>query len=117
MAMNLVIEVPRPVEARIEEEAHRAGVSPAELVAGLVRERFAPAPVGPEEQKMRNAPSIALLERWLAETGGEALNPEELRRAEEEAEQFKRGLDAPRKEAGARLLFPEAHGGEADGSA
>lgn len=108
--MNLVLDIPRPVEARIEEEALRAGVSPAELLTGLVLEKFGPAPLDAEVQKRLNAPSIALLQQWLKESG--TRDPNELRQAEEEAQQFKRDMNAPRKEVGARLLFPEAETAE-----
>lgn len=108
--MHMVIDLPQPVEARIEEEAQKAGVSPIELVTGVVLEKFAPAPLNPEEQKLLNASSIALLQQWLDES--ETQSPEEVCQAEEEARQFKRALNIPRKEVGARLLFPEVEDAE-----
>jgi hypothetical protein len=60
--------------------------------------------INTEEQRLRNAPSIALLKSWLAEV---PTTPEEIQEAEEAIKEFKKNLDAPRKEAGARLLFPE----------
>jgi hypothetical protein len=47
---------------------------------------------------------IALLESWIAQA---PTDPEEIREAEAEFREFKRNLNAPRKEAGERLLFPE----------
>ncbi len=108
--MNLVLNVPRPVAARIEEEAQRAGISPAALLTSVVLEKFAPPPLDVESQKRLNAPSIALMEQWLRQS--ETEDPDELREAEEEARQFKRDMNAPRKEVGARLLFPEAETAE-----
>jgi hypothetical protein len=54
----------------------------------------------------QNAASIALLKSWLEE---DATNdPEELKQAENELREFKLNMNKPRKEAGARLLYPEA---------
>lgn len=61
-----------------------------------------PAPAGIEEQD----PTIALLESWLREDATD--DPEEIRRAEQDLAQFKRDMNAARKEAGERLLYPEA---------
>jgi len=110
--MSLMIELPQPVEARLKEEAQKAGVSPAELAAEFVKKTLTPTIDG-GEQKRRNAPSIALLQQWLKE--GETADPEAVRQAEEELRRFKRAMNAPRKEAGARLLFPEVEEAAADG--
>ena len=49
---------------------------------------------------------MALMKSWLDE---DATNdPEEMRAAEEDLLEFKRNMNLPRKEAGARLLYPEA---------
>lgn len=62
--------------------------------------------IDPEEQKRLNAPTIALLESWLAEAEKPRTAEE---RAEAEAEQieFMRSLNLPRKESGERLHFPD----------
>lgn len=52
----------------------------------------------------KSAASIALLKSWIAEAPD---NPDEIRAAEEELREFKRNMNLPRKEAGARLLYPE----------
>jgi hypothetical protein len=49
-------------------------------------------------------PSIALLESWLAEAPAE---PDAIREAEEDLHEFKRNMNLPRKETGARLHYPE----------
>ena len=59
--MNVVIDLPPPVEARIEREAQQAGISPAELIADVVTKNFTTT-IDPEEQKRLNAPTTALLE-------------------------------------------------------
>jgi hypothetical protein len=56
-----------------------------------------------------NASSIALLQEWLTEAKTNDANA--IRQAEEELHEFKRNLNAPRKETGARLLFPEVEEG------
>jgi hypothetical protein len=66
-----------------------------------------------EETPTENAPlpdpqneaSIALLKSWIAQA---PTDPEAIRAAEEDLREFKRSLNAPRKETGARLHFPEA---------
>jgi hypothetical protein len=50
------------------------------------------------------AASIALLRQWIAEA---PTDPEGIREAEEDLREFKKNMNKPRKEAGARLLFPE----------
>jgi hypothetical protein len=53
----------------------------------------------------QNAASIALLKSWIAQA---PTDPVEIRAAEAELLEFKRNMNLPRKEAGARLLYPEA---------
>ena len=53
----------------------------------------------------RNAASIALLKSWLEEDATD--DPEELRQAEEALKEFKRNMNKPRQETGARLIYPE----------
>lgn len=84
----------------------------------LLDKKFAEQPVARriekvdvEEQKKRNAASIALMMQSIAdnqENFQRYLNdPEFAKEADQEDIEFKRNLDAPRKQAGARLLFPE----------
>jgi hypothetical protein len=60
----------------------------------------------PSSIDAENDATIALLQSWIAEDATD--DPEEIRKAEEELAEFKRNINAPRKEAGERLLFPEA---------
>lgn len=53
----------------------------------------------------KNAASIALLKSWLEEDATD--DPDEMRQAEEELREFKRNMNLPRKETGARLHYPE----------
>src|SRR5947209_7587563 len=50
-------------------------------------------------------PTIALLESWIAEA---PTAPEAIQEAETDLLEFKRSMNLPRKETGARLHFPEA---------
>ncbi len=52
------------------------------------------------------AASIALMQSWLEEDATD--DPEELRIAAQDLLEFKRNMNIPRKEAGARLHYPEA---------
>jgi hypothetical protein len=49
--------------------------------------------------------TMALMKSWLEEDATE--DPDEIRAAEEELREFKRNMNLPRKQAGARLLYPE----------
>jgi hypothetical protein len=59
---------------------------------------FEPKPVTDDD------PTITLLESWIAEA---PTDPEAIRQAEEALREFKRNMNLPRKEAGARLHYPE----------
>ena len=50
--------------------------------------------------------TMSLMKLWLEED--ETHDPEEVATAEKELLQFKVNMNQPRKEAGARLLYPEA---------
>lgn len=61
----------------------------------------ADAQAGSEEP---NAASIALLQSWLAEDATD--DPEEIRKAQAELEEFKRSINAERERAGSRRIYP-----------
>jgi hypothetical protein len=50
--------------------------------------------------------TLALFRSWLTEDSTGAVGA--IRKADRELIEFKRNLNAPRKEAGERILFPEA---------
>jgi len=58
-----------------------------------------------EAEPKQETPTMALMKAWLEEDATD--DPEELRQAEEELREFKRNMNQPRKETGARLLYPE----------
>lgn len=95
--MNLVIELPQLVEARLEEEAQKAGVTINELVSRTIAEKF---PVELDE----NTQALRLIEQWIAEA---PTDPDQVKEAEEDLRGFQRAINQTRKEAGARLVYPE----------
>jgi len=50
-------------------------------------------------------PTIALLESWIAQA---PTDQRAIQEAEEDLREFKRNMNRPRKETGARLHYPEA---------
>ena len=110
--MTLTIELTPQEEAWLHDQATKYGLQPAEIVKRLVDERLprrnaSSPPPEPETRAVdaENAATIALLDSWLREDATD--DPEEIRKAEEDLREFKRNMNAPRKENGERLLFPE----------
>lgn len=104
--MSLIIELPRPIESRLQSEAIKAGISSTEYAAELIAKSLPATTLDAEEQKRLNAPSIQLLEAWL-QRGKTSATAEQLAEAEAEQAAFMRNMNAPRKEAGERLLYPD----------
>ncbi|MBV9849162.1 MAG: hypothetical protein JO250_05680 [Armatimonadetes bacterium] len=105
--MTRQVDFTPQTEAWINAQAQQRGLRPADLVRRVIEESAAAAPPAPPTQEVdsRQDATIALLQSWIAEDATD--DPEEIRRAEAELTEFKRCMNAPRKEAGARLLFPE----------
>ena len=90
-------------EAQISTVARQTGLDPAEYVKKLVKEHLPPAePTAPviDEKK---AAAIALLESWLAEA---PTDPEEIRQAQADRNEFLQNLNRNRIESGESPLFP-----------
>lgn len=98
--MSLQIDLSPEEEARLQELAARRGIAPAECARQLVSEHLTPV----EEEVRRNAASITLLESWLAEA---PTDPQTIEEAEQDLREFKHNMNLPRREAGARLHYPE----------
>ncbi len=81
---------------RLREEWARSEAAQASGIPVIVPIEQAPEPI--------TDPTIALLESWLAEA---PTDQEAIRGAEEDLREFKRNMNLPRKEAGARLHYPE----------
>lgn len=99
--MTLHIDLPSKTEAWVRAEATRRGILPAEVVADVLNQRAST----PSLQQNEREATVALLQSWIDEDWTD--DPEALRKAEAELTEFKRNMNAPRKEAGERLLFPE----------
>ena len=114
--MELVLQM-KPEEVRkIRDEAQSSGLGVSDY---LLRRLFGDekiAEVEPlshvnrdeteerEPAQKRMTPTMALMKLWLKNA---PTDPEEMREAEEDLLEFKRNMNLPRKEAGARLHYPE----------
>lgn len=95
--MSIVIDLPNSQEARLRTEAARVGISVSELVTRTIAERF-PTPTEDDAQ------ALALIEQWLSQVPTE---PDQIRAAEEDLLEFQRAINATRREAGARIIYPD----------
>lgn len=113
--MSMTIDFSPQEEATLAAAAQQAGIAPPEFVRKVVQEHLpAPASVNGAdpflarlEARIAQAPTdptIALIESWISQA---PTDPEEIREAEEDLNEFKRNMNKPRKESGARLLYPE----------
>ena len=105
--MTLNLELTPHAEAWLNAEARQRGLDLGDLVLRVIEERAANVPTARQSPIIdaETDPTIALLRSWIAEDATD--DPEEIRKAEEELIEFQRNMNAPRKEAGERLLFPE----------
>lgn len=94
--MSLTIDLPRPMEARLEEEAKKEGVTVVDLVFRTIAERF---PVERDE----DAQALRLIEQWISEA---PTDPDQLREAEEDLREFQQAINQTRKAAGAQPTYP-----------
>ena len=100
--MTLTIDFSPQIEARLLDLARARGTDPSTVVKSLVEENL---PDKPLMLTPENDPTLAYLKSRLAEA---PTDPEAIREAEEDLLEFKRNMNIPRKEAGARLHYPEA---------
>ncbi len=56
-------------------------------------------------EPVKQTATMALMKSWLEEDATD--DPDEIQEAQEELREFKRNMNLPRKEAGARLLYPD----------
>jgi hypothetical protein len=94
--MTVTIDLSPEEATRLNAEARRRGLETEEAAKRLIVERL------PSEQP--GAATLALLKQWEEEDATD--DPEELRAAEEDLEQFKRAMNATRTANGERILFP-----------
>ena len=92
------------VSTPFEREASAAPITRAEIDRALREARDDAARHAQTEVDDGNAASIALLQSWLEQDATD--DPEELCRAQEELDEFKRAINAERERAGARQIYP-----------
>jgi hypothetical protein len=85
------------LEAEIQQRAKAQGVSTEQLLDHLLH----PLKRKPQKPTL----TMLLMQSWLEEDATD--NPEAIRLAGEDLEEFKRNMNQPRKEASARFLYPE----------
>ena len=92
-------------EARISTVARQIGLAPADYIKKLVAEHLPPLPTASAPAiDEENAAAIALLQSWMKEEATD--DPEEIRQAEEDLNEFLQNLNKNRIESGERPLFP-----------
>lgn len=97
--MSMTIDFSPQEEATLAAAAQQAGIAPPEFVRKVMQEHLPTLlPASATD------PTIALIESWINEV---PTDPEAIREAEEDLNEFKRNMNKPRKESGARLLYPE----------
>ena len=96
--LHYTAEVRSGLLLKLPAEAEELQMKPGDTVE--IQLELLASPVRAPDQD----PTIALLESWIAKA---PTNPEAIREADEDLREFKRNMNLPRKEAGARLPYPE----------
>ncbi len=102
--MPLTIDLSPTDQARLDAAAREKGVAPAELARELVTHHLPPTMQKLSVRSGNDAPTVALLQSWLEEDATD--DPEEVRKAQEELDEFKQGINAERDKAGSRRVYP-----------
>ena len=94
-------------EAEIRTIAHQTGLAPADYLKKLVKEHLPspaamPAPMEQDSEEKRAA-AVALMESWIDTL---PTDPEEIRWADAERNEFLQNLNRNRIESGERPLLP-----------
>src|SRR6185295_11518971 len=104
--MSITIDLSPEVESRLAHEAARNGIEKTKYAGRLIEEHLPPH-VGAENgsspqltEKQRSA--IALLQSWIEEDATD--DPEEIRKAGEEWEEFKASINKYHESD--RIIFP-----------
>lgn len=92
--MTLTVDLTTEEEARLAAAAHERGVAADERLRQLITECL-PAP---EDR------TLELFAQWEAEDATD--DPAELASRNQEWEEFRESMNATRRQAGARILFP-----------
>lgn len=106
--MTLNIDFTPQETAWLNTQAQQQGLPPAEIVKQLVEAQVAATPTisAPVRTALtaEQEAAIVLLTSYLETEATD--DPEEIRKAEEELEEFKRNMNANRVATGERLVYP-----------
>ena len=99
----MTLNVSPHAEARLFDFARQESIEPAALVEKMVH-AYRPTKQTAPIYTADNDPLMAQLAALIAQA---PTDPAELQEAEEDLKDFMRNMNAPRRETGARLLYPE----------
>jgi hypothetical protein len=104
MPFDIVVHITEdtPRGRMIQQLAAEMRATPAQVIDRIIDEVVKTH----AKADLVETPTMALMRKWLEEDA--TSDPAEQRAAEKELTEFKRNMNRPRKEAGARLLYPEA---------
>lgn len=105
--MLLTISLTSDQEAQLRSAAAAEGIEPPELIQKLVSESL-PARMRQTSAHVsadaRRRAAMELLQSWLDEEA--TSDPDEIRQAEQELEEFKRAMNASRTDSADTAVFP-----------
>ena len=115
--MELVLKLKPEEELQMRMEADSSGLELAEYAHrqlfgtgangnGKLSHQKREEKEAEDAEPKRMTPTMALIKSWLEQDATD--DPEEILAAEADLLEFKRNMNLPRKEAGARLHYPEA---------
>jgi hypothetical protein len=102
--MSLSVGFTPQEEARFRAYALQKGTDPSKLAKKLLTDSLPSVPSAKPVIDDENASAIAQLEAYLAQEG--TSDPDEIRKAEEDLQDFLSNLSRNRIDAGERPLFP-----------
>ena len=111
--MTLTLNLSPEEESHLARAARNEGIDAASFAERLMRSHLALAPEGveaanispiPEASRQVDDRTLALLAQWDEEDN--AMTPEEVEGAKRDFEEFKMSLNAERRRAGARHVYP-----------
>ena len=102
--MTLTIELTPQEESRLRSAAKREGIPPADLAKRIVSAHL-PDGSSYNGEEPTEDPTIALFRKWEEEDANMTL--EEIEQENRDLEELMENLNANRRAAGERLIFPE----------
>lgn len=99
----MTLNVSPQIEARLFDFARQEGIDPAELIEKMLKS-YRPSAPAPSIYTAVNDPLMARLEARIAQA---PTDPGAIEEAEADLKEFMQNMNAPRKETGARIPYPE----------